>query len=682
MIDLNEMQLPLTNPKNELEDISKYKLKPLFDVTKFEIREELKDKGIDYSVELKYNSKYTGFRFNIQLKATEKINKNVDGSYSLSIETSKIEYLIQNGLPAYYKLYVKDEDAFYIEYLNDFVNKLLNSSEPWSKQKSHVLRFNKKFDEGLTDEMYKVADDKGKFLRQINEKYIAQNSNLNTNDKIILDYNLNVSGDDEIRNLIEKIGFHLINEGRWKELVQFHENATGNVAISAKYNLIVGIAYYYTGNMIKSVSYLKEASKLKHNLNEGLLTHLTYFDSNARLSLGMINQEEYKKKLDKLKESEPIGLYLKLQAANEYYFSSKDEDRLQKFRKIIDDIIEKCDKNANIFLLAKCEMLFVEGINNNSNFARNIALINASETRGVIDMQFRIDATKKFINQFNNWLDRAKQLMEDCIKEKDYFTYNLCRFRIVKVQYEFIVFSTIIKVEKQIPGHKPVEAPEHISMIKILLANVEELLSFYKEVKFMDNVCAALSTKYELLHFINEFNEAKQVINELENVISEYDLNDQARKAQFLKNGGTSHEYLKVVINNAMSEVNKEMDEANRMIAEMEQMDKLELNRSDNGNLQLDLCIINVFPIGYFRFSKSDKEKTYELLKIRDLKLKENLNEMFSKDIIPVVNIYYNEIIQEGYLNGNLAYDSIDKLKNIYRVRKAFFENKIKRVKN
>jgi hypothetical protein len=142
------------------------------------------------------------------------------------------------------------------------------------------------------------------------------------------------------------------------------------------------------------------------------------------------------------------------------------------------------------------------------------------------------------------------------------------------------------------------------------------------------------------------------------------------------------NEYLKVIISNAMEEVNKEMNEAKKMIAEMEEMDKLELDESNNGNLQSDLYIINAFPIGYFQFNKSDKEKTYKLLKMRDLKLKENLNEMFSKNIIPVVNIYYDEIIQEGYLNGNLAYDSIDKLKNIYRIRKAFYENKIQRVKN
>jgi hypothetical protein len=50
MIDdsiLDEMDLPLNNPNEDLETISKNLLQPFFDVSKFEIRSEtLRDKGI------------------------------------------------------------------------------------------------------------------------------------------------------------------------------------------------------------------------------------------------------------------------------------------------------------------------------------------------------------------------------------------------------------------------------------------------------------------------------------------------------------------------------------------------------------------------------------------------------------------------------------------------------------
>ena len=46
-------------------------------------REEVyRDKGVDLDIELKYNYKYTNFRFIVQLKATDAIEENSDGSYS------------------------------------------------------------------------------------------------------------------------------------------------------------------------------------------------------------------------------------------------------------------------------------------------------------------------------------------------------------------------------------------------------------------------------------------------------------------------------------------------------------------------------------------------------------------------------------------------------------------------
>ena len=85
MIDdkiFDDMNLPFANSNEELETISNNLFKPLFDVKKFEIRDEIyRDKGIDLHIEIKReNSKkqsvYLNFRFVIQLKATESKGKN------------------------------------------------------------------------------------------------------------------------------------------------------------------------------------------------------------------------------------------------------------------------------------------------------------------------------------------------------------------------------------------------------------------------------------------------------------------------------------------------------------------------------------------------------------------------------------------------------------------------------
>src|SRR5665647_375692 len=183
MIDdniLDEMNLPLASSNEDLETISNNHLKPLFDVTKFEIRSEnLRDKGIDFHIEIKReNAKkkitYLNFHFAIQLKATDSKEVNKDGSISLQLYTSNINYLLNNPMPAFYVLYFQSTNTFYYESINDFAKTLYEKDANWNAQASHVLRFDKKLDASGLEEMYQLTLKKGKFQRTINEKSVIQ----------------------------------------------------------------------------------------------------------------------------------------------------------------------------------------------------------------------------------------------------------------------------------------------------------------------------------------------------------------------------------------------------------------------------------------------------------------------------------------------------------------------------
>ena len=136
---LDSMKLPKRSIQEELEQLSRDKLRPLFSQELFLIREEtVRDKGIDLSIELKYKNVHTNFRFIVQLKATQSKEANTDGSYSFQIDTSNIQYLLNGGLPAYYITYVKQNDCFYFENLQDFVNRICQNEKPWNQQDTHT----------------------------------------------------------------------------------------------------------------------------------------------------------------------------------------------------------------------------------------------------------------------------------------------------------------------------------------------------------------------------------------------------------------------------------------------------------------------------------------------------------------------------------------------------------------
>ena len=80
---MQKKQLPKVKIHEELEELSKRKIRPLFEVSKFSIkREDEKDTGIDWIVELKEDGYFTNYRFNLQLKSKAKYIKNTDGSIS------------------------------------------------------------------------------------------------------------------------------------------------------------------------------------------------------------------------------------------------------------------------------------------------------------------------------------------------------------------------------------------------------------------------------------------------------------------------------------------------------------------------------------------------------------------------------------------------------------------------
>lgn len=63
--------------------------------------ERTDDKGVDGSLELKVPAGFTNVRSQVQLKSTDAADLNVDGSLSLSVAVSNLNYLLNGPSPLY-----------------------------------------------------------------------------------------------------------------------------------------------------------------------------------------------------------------------------------------------------------------------------------------------------------------------------------------------------------------------------------------------------------------------------------------------------------------------------------------------------------------------------------------------------------------------------------------------------
>lgn len=322
------MNLPKSSANEDLETLSRQKFALLLDTGRFEIRpEDMRDKGVDLQVELKAKGKQLNLRFMVQLKATACVEMNTDGSYSLSLETSNINYLLNSGMPSFYVLFIQERNLFFYQSVQAFVGMLSQKRANWQAQASHTLRFERLLDQQGVDDLYQSTLKRGLFNRKINEKLALKSATVNTGDKLLVDVDLNVTDDREIRKLIETIGLELINETQWKAIIAVHKNASPAVASTAKYNLVLGIAYYYHGEVLTALGFFKEARKCREELLPELREHLDYFEKSTRYALGLMSGETYTAQTAALEHTGSLGHFLRLERLVEQYREDVSEDQ-------------------------------------------------------------------------------------------------------------------------------------------------------------------------------------------------------------------------------------------------------------------------------------------------------------------------------------------------------------------
>lgn len=680
MKPIDEIFLPKSSKNEELEDLSRKKIAPLFDEERFILKGEIIDNGIDMRNEIKMNSMKLGFGFNFQLKSKIKATSNSDGSYSKSIETKNIEYLLNNGQPAFYGFYIKNEDKFYYIHLNEVIQKL-NAKDPnWENQPNHTIRFEKVLSPEAINEIYQISIKHGTMLRELNFRGALMINSSSKNQKIIVDYQENVTDDNEIRTLIEGLGHELINEGRWKEIIHVHRNASGEVAKTPKYCLIIGIAYYYNGQLFDALSYFKKSNKLRDELEKTSIDFLDYYFHTTKFSVGLIDEKSYNSEIQKLKDNPVLNFYISIEdAKNKYYTNpNPNEESFEELQGKIQSIIDNPNSSLHLKFLCRCELLYHNGIKKNSDYVRSVSFINAIESTTGPNLELRTESAKEFLQVNKDWFQDAYELKKEAFDSNSVFVYYLALINEAKIIYQLEAFTDYVFITAEISENPDPSKPDNSERIEQLLKQVEASNKFFSSIEHTENIIASLSLKYELLKYRRKENEANTILAELEGVVSEIDSPDIKRRFDYLKNNGTTHETFYTHMQGIKSKVQEEKREYERLVQIMEKMDEEEKEFESN---ELEKYHVNLFPIGYFEFPKPNLSEVLTFLNI-DNEIKDNYKYLFEYGVVPICNLFYNPILKEGINDGYLGFRGVENWKRIYEVRKFFFENKFKRIEN
>ncbi|HET8886095.1 MAG TPA: DUF4365 domain-containing protein [Salinimicrobium sp.] len=642
------MQLPKDSRNEQLETISVNKLRSLFPVDKFILKKEDVDNGVDFRGEIKKDGLKYGFGFTVQLKSSESIDKNKDGSYSKSIDVSNIEYLINNAQPAYYCFYENKGEQFYYLNLFEFIKDINERKPEWADQKTVKIRFRNILNSDAVEKIYTEILHEGNQKRRQSQFLTNQNHNLNRDYKFVIDEKGNGYSDIENILFIEEKGFYLNQSFNWKEVIEIHEKISETSFKSPTYHLTVAIAYYNIGNYFKSRLAIRNAEKNSSEIAPILIPHLKFYKLELDKIFGFSEEINYKNILSSPDIDDSLKNHLKLDEIVQLKYSMYSDENFQslEFEEGIEAFLMQPNLERRFNLMAHLEIT--------TYFADQLICLIPKLSRlngfSLIEEKFQ---------RINKAFTEIQREQLEVSNESDVYILALRHFKFL------IHFNTVavyaFQVKKSDSYWKKIE--------KLVLTS----LDFFNKIRHLENQLFALQTLLEFYLLMDDIEEEKSIRNQLLIFKTEIDIPYYQDKINFILTGGTFVENVK----KDFSSFQEEFEEIKKMKAELEALDKSDsFTKPKKEGLTIEL-----FPVGHF-YVPNDKLNLffYDIVKITDRELIDHIVWMGSK-VIPVLNILIPDIKNEGRGEGMVENRGILNYQNMYRIRKQLFEFEIKRVK-
>lgn len=668
--EFDNQSLPKSDANANLETLSRNKLRAMFSLESFEVRDELQhDKGVDLSVEIKSNSNNTNLRFPIQLKATRCLDKNNDGSISFSIGVANINYLLNDGLPAFYILYHLDEDIFYFERAQEVENQIKEKYPAGNFPQSFTFRFSKVLDQAVIEIIRTEMLSRGYLRRSINKAVNLSDEGTELRDSIVVRKDQGVYSPSESLGFLENYGFRLLNDGQFSQILDIEKRCYPLEQTSAIFHFVCGTAAHYKGLDYDALKHYKQAEKLD-GLHREAQNMMRYYRMQSKLNLGIINAEQSLGYVEALMDSDYLGLYLKLQKSFEtYYVSHEDEPvKRMKFQQAVDAVLASPNCSPSISLIAESYVLSAKGHYLNDQLLDYLLKVRDSMENPFSnpkDYQLRSEE----VEQYN---ERFKALKSKALKDKNQFTYHNICLNGIKILYIKTFYTDIIMGMNK---HTLKVSSSLTEDDKILLteqaAYAGHIASLCEQIGVAQNMIASLSQQYEILHFIGDFEAAEAVLKNMEQRILDNEWHGLESKVSYLKNGGTSHaQFTKMII----SSLSKSEERRRQLDALREEIDDLDAEDWENDiSILGKMAHLNIFPLGNFVFLKDNLDNILDAIDVTPVAKKAVLNVM-EIGAMPILNAFRNPVVIEGPDGGFTADKGPDSLVRIHTIRKKLRE--------
>lgn len=539
----DDLNLPKVNLNENLETISNNFFRPLLDVNKFEVRSEtLRDKGIDFHIELKKEQSnggfvYTNFRFAVQLKATDSIEANSNGSFSIQIDSSNINYLLNNGMPSFYVFYHIPTNAFYYESANNFVADLQKKNNDWDKQEKHTLKFAKTLDSLALSSIYSETFEKGILLRRLNQylKFTNPQNNLNS---IIIDSKSEIYSVAENIEYLNQHGQNLINGQHFNFIIETEQRSHPRTDAPPGFNLVCGLAYFHRGNLYKAIELLKLAQQKADAFDPDIKAMLVYTLVNAKFLLGIMRKEDFELEISKITDNQDAGTFFEMEKVYKKLPDTNPTEAIAMLYGSMQKIIKKDEKNAKLRITAYAKILDAE-----TAILFHELEVNFTYLMNRTSKPLKSQAYKEWLVLEATYLKRLDALQVFAMENKYFLAVSNLASSKVRWNYKKIFHTHFFNnwTKNKFDLNAPINKPD-LEILNRCCEQLDKIMGTYQMLEHRENMIICLNNKYEILKFIGNNEQIEITKAKILEIIEANDFDGLKSDYNKMINGNTPHE--------------------------------------------------------------------------------------------------------------------------------------------
>jgi len=383
MSDENDFgPLPASGRESVLEQESITALRGALPSDRFHFRGERDDFGIDGSIELRAAGRSLNMRTQVQLKGTDSVKTNADGTVSRQIKVSNLNYML-NGPSPIYVLYISSRRELRFAWAHDERNRLSCENPTWLKQDSVVIRFSRVIDSASLDEIFQRVLRESRLQRQAFEA-LSVASSLGRTALSIDQSTLHLMTGEQALEVVLNEGMQMVAAGRGNAVLELAGRIPYNLSGNSQLLFITGFARFWLGRFFEAHGDVARAKLHLADASPEQRAQLKYLDDSCLFQTGQITTDEYARRLNQASESanSEFSLVLRFEAQRRLSLAGGDEEHLA-FGRILDEIMSGSAAGASLRAQARLAALMNTGRDLAKQVTHRLFLLQSRDAIGM-----------------------------------------------------------------------------------------------------------------------------------------------------------------------------------------------------------------------------------------------------------------------------------------------------------